>query len=224
MMNRNPISRKSLTDEVVDKLQHYISSGKYKPNEKLPTESALMEHFQVGRSTIREAVRILSNCDVVYVQHGIGIFVHPSPETGEPLSKRLKRADVENIFEVKLLLEMKIAEKAATHRKENHIRKMEAALENRALYGKEAALDKCIEADVNFHIAIAEACGNDILADLYKAFGKRFMESYLKMDSTWSTDKLLMSQQLHRDLLESIIQKKPETAWELAQKIALGIQ
>lgn len=224
MISNNPIKRKSLTDEVVEKIQHYISSGKYKPNEKLPTEAELMEHFQVGRSTIREAVRILSNCNVVYVQHGIGIFVHPSPETGEPLSKRLQRTDVENIFEVKLLLEIKIAEKAALHRKNSDIGKMKKALENRKLCVQAGDLNGCVEADVAFHTIIAEACGNDILADLYKAFSKQFLESYLKSDANWSVQKMALSQQLHVDLMQSIQDKDAKRAWSLASKIASGIK
>ena len=224
MMNNNPVKRKSLTDEVVEKLQHYISSGKYKPNEKLPTESELMEHFQVGRSTIREAVRILSNCNVVYVQHGIGIFVHPSPETGESLSKRLQRTDVENIFEVKLLLEIKIAEKAAYNRKISDISKMKKALGDRQSCAEAGDLNGCVEADVAFHTIIAEACGNDILADLYKAFGKQFLESYLKFDSSWSVKRLMESQQLHVDLMQSIQDKDAKKAWNLAHKIASGIK
>lgn len=224
MMNNDPIKRRCLTDEVVEKLQHYISSGKYKPNEKLPTESELMEHFQVGRSTIREAVRILRNCNVVYVQHGVGIFVHPSPETGESLSKRLQRADVENIFEVKLLLEIKIAEKAALNRKNSDISKMKKALGDRQSCAEAEDLSGCVEADVAFHTIIAESCGNDILADLYKAFGKQFLESYLKFDSNWSVKRLMESHQLHVDLMESIRDKDPKKAWNLAHKIASGIK
>jgi len=224
MMINEPIKRKSLTDEVVEKLQHYISSGRYKPGEKLPTESALMEHFQVGRSTIREAIRILGNCNIVYVQHGIGIFVHPSPETGEPLSKRLRRADIENIFEVKLLLEIKIAEKAALNRRSSDLGKMKKTLDQRRRCAENDDLNGCVEADVAFHTIIAESCGNDILADLYKAFGRQFLESYLKSDSNWSVKRLMESQQLHQDLLQSIQDKDAKKAWNLAHKIASGIR
>jgi len=60
-MNSNIIPRKSLADEVASQLQAKILKGGYKVNQKLPVEAELMRNFGVGRSTIREAVKILVN-------------------------------------------------------------------------------------------------------------------------------------------------------------------
>ncbi|MBC7424155.1 MAG: FadR family transcriptional regulator, partial [Ferruginibacter sp.] len=55
------VKRSGVCDEVVSKLQQQIASGKLKKGDKLPSEPALMQQFGVGRSSIREAIRILSN-------------------------------------------------------------------------------------------------------------------------------------------------------------------
>src|SRR5580698_3927854 len=71
----NPLPRHSLADAVVGRLQQQLSLGIYQPGEKLPSEPELMVQFGVGRSTIREAVRILSNTGLLTVRQGSGTIV-----------------------------------------------------------------------------------------------------------------------------------------------------
>ena len=62
------IERKRVTDQIIDQLIAMISEGKFKPGDKLPSETALMEHFGVGRSSLREAVGALSLIGMLTVQ------------------------------------------------------------------------------------------------------------------------------------------------------------
>eukprot|EP01034_Spumella_vulgaris_P047001 gene47001-58643_t len=86
------IIRKSLSEEVAERLQNQIQSGSYKLGEKLPSEPELMKEFGVGRSSIREAIRTLENYGILNVQHGVGSFVASQKGISEPLSKRLQGA------------------------------------------------------------------------------------------------------------------------------------
>ena len=67
----------SAVTDVANKLEHLLFSGKYAVGERLPTERELQKMFQVGRGTIREAVRILEQKGWVDVKRGVkgGIFV-----------------------------------------------------------------------------------------------------------------------------------------------------
>jgi GntR family transcriptional regulator len=69
------IERKPLPLRVRDLILDEIRSGKLEPGQQLPPEGALSEEFGVGRSTIREAVKLLVNDGVIDVQHGRGSFV-----------------------------------------------------------------------------------------------------------------------------------------------------
>ena len=69
------IRKKSLAEEVAELIKRQIDEGKLKENEKLPVESELAKLFGVGRSSIREAVRILSSMGLLNVQQGRGTFV-----------------------------------------------------------------------------------------------------------------------------------------------------
>lgn len=62
------IQKKSLAQCMGEQLAEEINSGKYSPGDKLPTESELMKIFGVGRSSIREAIGILSNLGIVNVR------------------------------------------------------------------------------------------------------------------------------------------------------------
>ena len=64
------IQKKSLADMVAEQLRRQITEGVYTIGDKLPTEPALMKTFKVGRSSIREAVKLLVNMGVVQVRQG----------------------------------------------------------------------------------------------------------------------------------------------------------
>lgn len=219
MMNKPslPIRRNSLADEVAQRLQEQISLGTYKTGEKLPTEPALMETFGVGRSTIREAVRILANSGILRVQQGLGTFVEEQAGIAEPLPQRLKRAQFEDLDEVRQLMELKIAQKAALNRTEEDIERMKAALKKRKEYGAANDVAACIDADIEFHLAIAQASNNSILTDLYKTVAMHLKAKFLERFKT--TDTFVNTQQLHKNLLNNIVAQDDQKAWQCVQKI-----
>lgn len=211
------INRKSLADEVAAKLNEQISLGQYKINEKLPIEPELMKSFGVGRSTIREAIKILVNSGLLRVQQGLGTFVENVTSNREPLDQRLKRASMEDLNEVRQLLEVKIAERAAVNRTDNDIIIIRSHLERRKSAAREGLLEECIDADINFHIAIAEASKNEILADLYRSASIHLKKWFLQIFS--DTQVFEDTYALHEQLFKSIVAADPKKAWNTAFKI-----
>lgn len=214
----SPLKRLSLAEEVADRLLELIVSGKYEVGQQLPTEPELMLQFSVGRSSIREAVKILAHRGLVRVQQGLGTFVLSQSGTGEPLSQRLQRADFQDLNEVRLLLEVKIAEKAAMHRNNKDMEKMKGFLKKRFEYATGNQLEACIQADINFHNAIAEAGKNEIMRDLYKTVAEHLKKSFLLRYV--NTDSFIETQHFHDALLHSIIDKDPKKALVWATKIS----
>ena len=211
------IRKKSLADEVASRIQEQISSGKYKVNEKLPIEPELMKSFGVGRSTIREAIKILANSGLLRVQQGIGTFVEQSASNKEPMDQRLKRARVQDLDEIRQLLEMKIAEKAAIYRTDSDIIAIRGHLENRKRAAAAGLIEDCIEADVQFHIAIAEASKNEILADLYRSVSIHLKNWFLQTHPDAAVFEETYN--IHEQLLKSIIAGDAKKAWSIAAKI-----
>lgn len=211
------LTRRSLADEVAAKISDQIRLGFYRIEEKIPIEPDLMKHFGVGRSTIREAIKILVNSGLLRVQQGVGTFVQNITAVGEPMHHKLSRAKVHDLDEVRKLLEMKIAETAAIHRTHADIRIIQKHLKEREQYAEAGDLEACITSDLHFHIAIAEASKNEFLADLYKSTAihlkKWFSQTY------HDTHAFIETQLLHEQLLQNIIKKDPKQCWSIAAKI-----
>lgn len=213
----NNISKRSLADEVAARIQHQIASGHYKIGDKLPIEPVLMQQFGVGRSSVREAIKLLVNSGLLRVQQGLGTFVEDNSGVREPLASRLKRSGTQEVDEVRQLLEMKIAEKAALNRTTADIAKMEEYLELREQAARVDDIKACIDADISFHVAIAEASGNDVLSDLYKSFSATVKNSFLRMYPDAAIFRETAG--LHRELLNSIIEQRSGDAWRFAARI-----
>ena len=211
------INKKSLAEEVASKLQEQISLGHYKVNEKLPIEPELMKSFGVGRSTIREAIKLLATSGLLRVQQGLGTFVERSTSRGEPIDQRLQRANVADLDEIRQLLEMKIAEKAALNRTDRNIAEIKAYLTDRKTAAEQGLLGQCVEADIQFHIAIAEASGNQILADLYRSAAEHLKKWFLQVHT--NTQPYIDTYHLHEKLLHFIIAGDAKNAWKTASKI-----
>lgn len=211
-----PIKRKSLATEVADVLRHRIKSGGIKVGEKLPTEPELMKRFEVGRSTIREAVKKLEQDGFVKAQQGIGTIVC-SITGANPIESLIENSKLAEAHEVRQILEYKIVEKAALNRESEHIEAMRRCLLNRKHFGTKGMLKECIEADIEFHLSLAESCGNAILTELYKTLSVHVSRFFF---SDYEDTALPMSsQKIHEDLLHHIENQDPVAAVETVKKL-----
>ena len=134
MMKERPdsvIRKRSLAEELAERLRQRITDGQFEVGEKLPAEPELMRIFGVGRSTVREAVKILVNMGFLKVQQGAGTFVESRAAADDPMAQRLRRADIRDLDEVRRILEVAIVERAAGRRTEQDIEKIERFLAER---------------------------------------------------------------------------------------------
>jgi len=170
-MQMERIERQQLSVQVLDKLRDLVRNGQYPIGSRLPTEPKLMESLGVGRSTIREAVQTLSHMGVLEVRQGSGTYVRALPSDAEPLSNTLRRMKIAEVHEARLAIEVEIAYLAAQRRSSDHLARMRDALRRRALANLDAQDSTSLaDADLDFHLTIAEACGNPILENLYRSF------------------------------------------------------
>ena len=196
------IQKKSLADMIAETLKQQITEGTYRAGDKLPTEPELMKTFGVGRSSVREAVKLLVNKGVVRVQQGSGTFV-AVPSNNDDVNIKMSTADRTELDEVRKILDIAIVEKAVARRTEKDIERMRASLEKRKVNAEKGLLEECIEADLNFHIAIADAAHNRILADIYRSAATHLLSEFNRIYD--GTDCFINSQTSHEKLLKHII-------------------
>lgn len=78
-----PIDKMSTTDKVIESIRSYIQEPGRNPGEKLPTENELGKQLGVGRSSIREALRVLQTMGYVTIVHGKGAFIKACQPSSE---------------------------------------------------------------------------------------------------------------------------------------------
>lgn len=206
-----------LSDQVANKIRHDIDQNKYKTGEKIPAEPELMKLYNVGRSSIREAIKILAMTGILKVQQGSGTFVNTGMQH-ETIDQRLRRADFDEINAVRKLLEDETVRLAAKNYVEKDLEEMEKCLENRRLAIRTEQQQACVDADIAFHIAIARASANKALADLYQSFTSIIRDFFSKREVR-GISHFAMSHHLHEQLFEAIKNKKEKQAQRVLDKI-----
>jgi GntR family transcriptional regulator, transcriptional repressor for pyruvate dehydrogenase complex len=207
-----PIKRRNLVDDVIRELENGLFNGQFPPGSRLPSEPELMQMLGVGRSTLREAVRILGHQGVLEVRQGDGTYVRALPGTNEPLRQRLSRASILEVYEARRGIEVEISRLAAVRRTEQDIEAIRAALMKRNnAFGAED-WGTYVEADVEFHHAIAQACRSSVLIDIFHAFTSVLTEGLRRLvdDPVMRYDE--DTGPFHEDLLRAIESRDSDAA------------
>jgi DNA-binding FadR family transcriptional regulator len=206
-----------LSDKVSLRIREDILNGKYKTGEKIPAEPELMKIYEVGRSTIREAIKSLSIAGILKVQQGSGTIVNDAFTT-ETIDQRLKRADFDEINAVRKLLEEEIVKLATENHTDANLAEIEKHLAARkqAITGEDRVA--CTNADIAFHTAIARASANGVLADLYQNFTNT-MRTFFSQREVKGIGHFAMSHHLHEDLFKAIKAKRKKQALEIIKNI-----
>ena len=163
--------RPHLAEHITRSLSDEIASGRLKPGDRLPTEHFLSENFGVSRNVVREAIASLRAQGLIESRQGIGAFVAAARQPSEPLqpvSSQLLEGDdtIRNMFEVRAVLESQAAALAALHMTPRRLKPIQAAVERMRYEG--APTSDTVNADLDFHRAVAAASGNDYLAAMIR--------------------------------------------------------
>lgn len=150
---------------VLDRIVQAIRSGEYQEGARLPTERELADLCGVSRSSVREALSILSALDIVDRRVGDGTYVRCCDERVLSLTLELARgeADLRDTFELQRILEVGMAELAARIMSADQFAEVQAALgamEGAAAHGD---VEAYFAADRRFHLTVAAATGNALL-------------------------------------------------------------
>jgi len=206
-----------LYDKIVNQIKEDITSGKFKAGEKIPPEPELMKLYNVGRSTIREAIKTLAISGILSVRQGSGTLVNSNFQTGS-MEQRLRRADFDEINAVRALLEKEIVKLATIHHTEAQLAEIELTLEKRKIAIQSEKPQDCANADIDFHMAIAKASGNAVLAELYYSF-TLIMRNFFSERDVQGISHFAMNHYMHEQLYQAIKSKKPNQSQFVIQKI-----
>jgi GntR family transcriptional repressor for pyruvate dehydrogenase complex len=204
-----------LFEQIVQQVEDSILKGQLKPGDQLPAERDLAQRFGVSRTAVREAVKTLREKGLVEAYSGRGTFV--TNGTSQAIRQSLdlmirinKQEGSANLAELRLVLEPDIAALAAERIEEQLLSTMREAVEimDRSLRDPEAY----VEADLDFHLALAEAVGNPLILSLLDSIVGLLREQRSRI---FNVDRGPERGQFHhKRILAAVEQRDPAAARE----------
>ena len=212
----SPVRSRKLCDLVIQQIQEKISLGIFAPGAKIPTEPTLMAQLGVGRSTVREAIRVLVSAGLLEVRQGDGTYVLSRASGQEPLEYRLRRATAGEIREVRRIIEVETARLAAVNRTDLDLKTMRDCLARKKAAMAGGDTHGYVAADIAFHSAVAAAGGNSLLADLYRSFCMVFQDFLDHLIADVGVNRF--QDHIHNGLLDAITRQDAEAAARFAME------
>ncbi len=208
-----PIQPSRLYENIVRQIEERIVAGELKHGDQLPSENELAKQFAVSRTAVREAIKTLREKRLVEVRPGVGTFItNGTPDAVRHSLGLLMKFGQPNasdyLAEVREMLEPEIAALAARRVTEDDIAAMQQAVDimDTALED----VDAFVEADLDFHLALAEATQNPVIPLLVDSIIDLLREERKQIGSV--EGGLQRGQMHHKQILQAVINRDTKMA------------
>ena len=175
-----PLPKRNQSDRVVDVLKEYFASDEIQVGDKLPPELTLAKMLNVGRSTLREAIRTLSVLGYVEIMSGKGSFLRQKtidlPMMHIVSWLESHKMELSDFIEVRQLIEpyaIAMAIERGTPEEFARVDELRQQFEEELEQGASSALG---ELDARFHQAIVDMAHNHVLSKMYEVVAEAFSD------------------------------------------------
>jgi GntR family transcriptional repressor for pyruvate dehydrogenase complex len=210
------LQRSTLVHSVTEQLRQMILSGDVKPGEYLPSRKELAARFGVGISTVHEAMQALTALGLVASHPGKGTWVREDALdrliTPAEFESQLRELDAQLVYEARSVIEVALTELAAQRAMPEDVERIWNALAAMEAAGQDAAA--FVEADMNFHLAVANAGKSGLLEQLYY-LSRRFLSKAIT-DLVRQPGVREESIRIQRSIAQAIEQRDPHQARQAA--------
>ncbi|MGJ7567158.1 FadR/GntR family transcriptional regulator [Variovorax sp. GB1R11] len=192
-----------------------VAGGEFKVGDRLPSERALAERFNVSRTLVREAIIVLEIQGAVEVRGGSGIYISAPVAGAVPAVSAYTLSPGPGPFELlraRSLIEAEIASVAAENRKDSDIDRIYAALAAMREHMQDKAANEA--ADRLFHLRIAESTGNSVLLQMVTGLWDHTKAPiWSQMEAHFHTPELRRaSQDDHQRVFNALLERNPAEA------------
>jgi GntR family transcriptional repressor for pyruvate dehydrogenase complex len=159
------LPRTTLTEAAFEQLIEYVVKGTWKAGDRLPPERELCQQFGIARTSLREALKAMELVGMLDSRVGDGTFVCPRSEfLSRPLLWAFTGSDHDELMEImeaRSVIEENLAGFASRRASPEQLERISTAIEQ--MRQCIAAGTSILEADMSFHLAIADAARNEVL-------------------------------------------------------------
>jgi GntR family transcriptional repressor for pyruvate dehydrogenase complex len=206
-----------LHHHVVVRLCEMIREGRLRPGERLPSERDLAEQLQVGRSSVREALRVLEVSGIISSRRGSGAYLRELDQHDviSPLALLLDATGdiVGDLWEVRIMFEPSLAARAALRATDAELDALEQLVTaQEPLFANPDLLEDSLAADREFHIAIAAASRNQVAVRVVQMLKQVLHESRRHFGA--SGERRWQAYEHHIDIMRAIRAREPHAAYD----------
>jgi GntR family transcriptional repressor for pyruvate dehydrogenase complex len=210
------LSKRKIYEEIADQIKQHILNGKLTPGQKLPSAKELAESYQVGRSTIREALSALKAMGLIVIRQGEGSYVQ-STDLQMPVfdSLLINKKTLIDLIGARKALEVANASLAAENRTKEDLIAFQETLTLMSNHLGNEEIGK--EADMMFHQTLANATHNPIMVQLLDTISSQMEAAIQETRRIYMYGDESVSKQLwieHKEVYDAILAKEPDLAQE----------
>lgn len=182
-----PVARSRTYELVIERVEEQIVSGQLRVGDRLPPERDLAQMLGVSRAAVREALRALQAQGVLRMSVGTGpdsgttVAALPSDALNRLLRLHVALANfpIQHVVDARVMLERESARHAAKRASQADLEEMRELLS--AMEDPDCDRERFNELDTEFHVAIAEAGGNRLVADMTTAIRESMRRPLLRV-------------------------------------------
>lgn len=212
-----PVKSKRTFEEVSANIKELILGGTLKVGDRLPSEAQLAQQFEVGRQTIREALRMLELSGFITVQRGGGGGTIIKDTILRRISDlfidafRMRSVSIKEITETRLGVERLILDQALAKASPKHI----AAMEQNTREARKLIMAGQLATDLNakFHGLLAKATGNEVYFMVLESIMAVHLDFLTRVPATLETSAKVV--EAHEQILDAIKRKDSKRAHDL---------
>ncbi len=220
-----PVRSKRTFEDVSSQIKQLILRGVLQPGDKLPPEGTLSEQLNVGRQTLREALRILELSGFISVQKGFGggstvrntILKRTSGLLLDAL--QMQNINIKEFTAARLLIEKGILDAAFDHLTDKAIRDLRRNLQE----SKDLIARGKLATDINveFHSLLARASKNRLYVLFERTINTMHLDLRRRGSPNFVIDKAAV--RAHEQILDALIKRERDRAMSLLEKHILAI-
>ncbi len=213
-----PMRRVLVSDGIIEHIKQLIIEGTLKPGDPLPSETKMASQMNVGRSTVREALKVLIHLGFISRSNKTAVVasdVHDKIYPNDIVERLQKHRNVVDMVEMRKIIEPDIAELAAVRRTTEDIERLKEDMES--MTATQQDVESFIIHDHNFHLRLAQAARNNILIDIIRGLQENLVlnQAHILRESEAIMPRSL---EFHKEIFKAVAAGKPK----VAKKIMLG--
>lgn len=195
--------------QIAAQMEALIVDGTWPLGSQIPTEPELMTQFDVGRNTLREAIRALAHSGLVSIKQGCGTYVEANSPLDTVLTKAVAQTSFEHAMEVRLALETSAALWAGQRRTADDVAWLKQCRSEVAAAAEAGDRQVYLAADMRLHQAIVAAAHNPLLSHLYESLATVIQANVAHIVNVVGVDE---GYHVHTELVDAIIAGDGERA------------